>query len=180
MIEPEAHTTGQHRPDWAVLVIAAGLLLLGGVVAWDASRLGAGGAYAKVGPQTIPYVIALCLAGLAVWTGFAAFRRQFPEREQQDLAPVLWIVGGLVAQRVLVKFTGFSLATAVLFAMAARGMGRVNLPVAFAAGCVISIAVWFVFSRLLSLTLPTGPIEQLVLQGIDLVTPARPVTGNSP
>jgi len=43
---------------------------------------------------------------------------------------VLWIVGGLLAQIALIKLTGFSIATGVLFAMTARGMGRVSLPLA--------------------------------------------------
>lgn len=171
MIEPEAQKTIQHRPDRAVLVIAIGLLLLGLLIAWDASRLGAGGAYAKIGPQTIPYVIALCLGGLAVWTVIDAYRGSFPSREKQDAAPILWIVGGLVAQMVLIKFTGFSVATAVLFAMTARGLGRINLPLALLAGFLISAVVWFIFARLLSLTLPTGPIEHLILSGVDLLTP---------
>ena len=91
--------------------------MLAAVVASDSARLGTGGAYARIGPQTIPYVIAACLAGLGVWTVIEAWRGDFPEREQQELGPVLWIVGGLLAQLVLIKFTGFSIATAVLFAM---------------------------------------------------------------
>ncbi len=175
MTEAPAPKASQRRPDRAVLVIAGGLLLLGILVAWDASRLGAGGAYAKVGPQTIPYVIALCLAGLAVWTVFAAYRHDFPEREKQDRAPVLWIVGGLVAQMVLIKYAGFSIATAILFAMTARGMGRVNIAVALLAGFLISLAVWFVFARLLALTLPAGPLEHMI---VTLITPPAAVAGN--
>lgn len=175
----KAANATQHRPDWAVLAIAAGLLAIGLLVAWDASRLGTGGAYAKVGPQTIPYVIALCLGGLAAWTAIEAYRGDFPEREQQDAAPVLWIVGGLLAQMILIKFTGFSVATAILFAMTARGLGRVNFPAALLAGFLISAFVWFVFARLLALTLPAGPIEQLIISGIDLLTPPKVVPGSA-
>jgi putative tricarboxylic transport membrane protein len=178
MIEPEGRNAGQRRPDRAVLVIAIGLLLIGILVAWDASRLGAGGAYAKIGPQTIPYVIALCLGGLAVLTVIAAYRGSFPAREKQDAAPVLWIVGGLIAQMVLIKFTGFSVATAALFAMTARGMGRINLPLALLAGFLISAVVWFIFARLLSLSLPTGPIENLILNAIDTLTPPKAAPGS--
>jgi putative tricarboxylic transport membrane protein len=169
MIEPMAQANKQRRPDWAALVIAAGLLALALLIAWDASRLGAGGAYARIGPQTIPYAIAICLGGLAVWTVIAAYRHDFPEREQQDFPPVLWIVGGLVAQMALIKFTGFSIATGILFAMTARGLGKVSLPLALVSGILISGFVWFVFARLLQLTLPAGPIEHLIIQGADLV-----------
>ncbi|WP_439601463.1 tripartite tricarboxylate transporter TctB family protein [Devosia sp.] len=165
-----AQANKQRRPDWAALVIAAGLMALALLVAWDASRLGAGGAYARIGPQTIPYAIAICLAGLAVWTIIAAYRHDFPEREQQDFPPVLWIVGGLIAQMALIKYAGFSIATGVLFAMTARGMGKVSLPLALLSGILISAFVWFVFARLLQLTLPAGPPEHLLTQGYELIT----------
>ncbi len=51
-----------------------------------------------------------------------------PSASRRNRAPVLWIVGGLVAQMVLIKTVGFSIATGVLFAMTARGFGRVSLP----------------------------------------------------
>ncbi|WP_299644860.1 tripartite tricarboxylate transporter TctB family protein [Devosia sp.] len=175
-----AQANKQRRPDRAALVIAAGLLALALLVAWDASRLGAGGAYARIGPQTIPYLIAVCLAGLSAWTVVAAYRHSFPEREPQEFAPVLWIVGGLVAQMALIKFTGFSIATGVLFAMTARGMGRVSLPLALLSGILISAFVWFVFARLLQLTLPAGPLEHLMLEGADIITaPFRSAPGGA-
>lgn len=170
MIEPMAQASKQRRPDWAALVIAAGLLALALLVAWDASRLGSGGAYARIGPQSIPYVIAICLAGLSVWTVIAAYRHDFPEREPQEFAPVLWIVGGLIAQMALIKFTGFSIATGILFAMTARGLGKISLPLALLSGILISAVVWFVFARVLQLTLPAGPLENLMIEGVNLIT----------
>ncbi len=169
MSEPMAQSNERRRPDRAALFVAVGLLALAALVAWDASRLGAGGAYARVGPQTIPFAIAICLGGLSIWTVFAAFRHDFPQRARQEWAPVLWIVGGLLAQIALIKFTGFSIATGVLFAMTARGLGRVSLPLALLSGILISALIWFVFGRLLQLTLPVGPIEQLIVQGAELI-----------
>lgn len=180
MIEPMAQTTQRRRPDRAALVIAAGLLALALLVAWDASRLGSGGAYARIGPQTIPYVIALCLGGLAVWTVIEAWRGDFPERDRQEAAPVLWIVGGLVLQMLLIKFTGFSIATGILFAMTARGLGRVSLPLALLSGVLIAAFVWFIFARLLQLTLPAGPPEHLIVQGVELLlAPFKAASGSA-
>ncbi len=105
-----------------------------------------------------------------MWTIIAAYRHDFPEREQQDFPPVLWIVGGLIAQMALIKYAGFSIATGVLFAMTARGMGKVSLPLALLSGILISAFVWFVFARLLQLTLPAGPPEHLLTQGYELIT----------
>ncbi len=169
MSEPTAHNEQERRPDRAALVIAAALLGLAALVAWDASRLGAGGAYARIGPQTIPYAIAICLAGLAGWTVFAAFRGDFPEREQQDRAPVLWIVGGLVLQMALIKFTGFSIATGILFGMTARAFGARRLWFTIPTGIVLAAIVWLIFARGLSLSLPGGPLEAALTSALQAV-----------
>jgi len=175
MREPSAPTTTKRRPDVAALIIAAALALLGGVIAWDAARLGAGGAYARIGPQTIPYAIAICLGVLAVWTMAEALRGEFPEREKQELGPVAWIVGGLLLQLLLIKYVGFSIATAILFALTARGLSqgpkKVSLPFALVVGLVLCTAIWFLFARVLQLSLPTGPLEHLIL---GLLTPSAP------
>lgn len=177
MTEPSAPTTEKRRPDVAALVIAAALAVLGAVIAWDSARLGTGGAYARIGPQTIPYAIAFCLGGLAVWTAIEAWRGDFPEREPQEFAPVAWIVAGLLAQLILIKFVGFSIATAILFALTARGMGKVSIPFALLIGFVICAVIWFVFARLLALTLPAGPLEHLVIDALNGLAAKPPAPG---
>lgn len=159
----------QRRPDWAALVVAALLIAIAALIVWDTSRLGAGGAYARIGPQTVPLVIALCLAGLAIWTAIEAIRGDFPEREPQDFAPALWIIGGLVVQMALLRAAGFTIATGLLFAMTARGFGRVNLALALVAGLVFAGFVWFVFARLLQLSLPRATVEDWIAAGGDWV-----------
>lgn len=163
MTEPLAHSEPKRRPDRAALIIAAALLIVGVIVAWDASRLGAGGAYARVGPQTIPYVIAAMLVGLGIWTAIEAWRGDFPAREHQEAKPVLWIVAGLVIQLLLVRVTGFSIATGLLFAFVARGFGERRLWLSIPAGIILSAIVWFAFARGLQLTLPAGPPEQALI-----------------
>jgi putative tricarboxylic transport membrane protein len=151
--------TEKRRPDRAALVIALGLFVLAAVIAWDASRLGGAASYARIGPQTVPYVLAICLAGLGVWTVIEAWRGDFPVREKQEYRPVLWIVGGLVAQLVLLKITGFSIATGVMFGCVAYGLGRKPLWLGIPAGILLAAVVWMIFARGLSLTLPAGPPE---------------------
>ena len=79
----------RRRPDWAALAIAAALLAVAAIIALDSTRLGGAASYARIGPQTVPYVIALCLAGLGLWTLVEAIRRDFPEREPQELLPAM-------------------------------------------------------------------------------------------
>jgi putative tricarboxylic transport membrane protein len=170
MTEPVAPLELKRRPDVAALIIAALLAVLGIVIAIDASSLGSGGAYARIGPQTIPYGVAAALGVLAAWTVFEAFRGDFPEREPQEYAPVLWIVGGLLVQMILIKFVGFSIATALLFALTARGMGKISLPLALGIGIVLAVLIWVLFSFFLALSLPAGPLEHALT---DILNAAR-------
>ena len=162
MSDAPRHPAEPRRPDRAALAIAGGLALLAGVVAWDTSRLGGGGSYARIGPATFPLVIAAFLAVLAVWTAVAAWRGQFPARERDELPPMAWIVGGLAAQMLLLNLAGFSIATGLLFAATARGFGRGPLWLTVPVGIVFAFLVWLVFSQLLNLSLPAGPLERLV------------------
>ncbi|MBN9307274.1 MAG: C4-dicarboxylate ABC transporter [Devosia sp. 67-54] len=147
------------RPDRAALAVAAVLIAVGGVIAWDASHLNAAVRYARIGPQTVPYVVAVGLAGLGLWTIIEALRGDFPEREPQEVRPVLWIVGGLLLQLLTIRTVGFSIATGLLFALVARGFGERRWWISVPAGVVISMLVWLLFARGLALTLPGGPLE---------------------
>jgi putative tricarboxylic transport membrane protein len=150
------------RPDRAALVIAVALALLAAVIFWKTRGMPVTAQYARVGPTTFPYVIAAGLGLLAIGTAVSAWRGSFPAREHDHVAPILWIVGGLAAQMLLLKTAGFSIATGALFALAARGFGRGPLWLTFPIGVVFAFAVWVVFARLLQLSLPAGPLEQLV------------------
>jgi putative tricarboxylic transport membrane protein len=151
----------ERRPDWAALVIAAVLVAIAAVIFADASRLREVMGYSPVGPATVPMVIAFVLILLAVWTVFAAFRHDFPEREKQEIQPVAWIVGGLAAQMLLLNTAGFSIATGVLFAATAAGFGKRRFWISLPVGMVLCLIVWLIFAGLLQLSLPAGPLERL-------------------
>ncbi|AWX93741.1 tripartite tricarboxylate transporter TctB family protein [Paracoccus mutanolyticus] len=155
----------ERRRDWAALAIAAFLAVVAGVMLWDSARLADLGGYSGVGPATIPRVVAFCLLGLAVWTVAAGLRGDFPERPAQNPQPVLWIVAGLALQLMLLKPLGFSIATGILFAFTARAFGKRNLAMTLPIGIVFAFAVWVVFSQLLMLHLPAGPLERLFFPG---------------
>jgi putative tricarboxylic transport membrane protein len=159
----KGHTpsTETRRPDRAALVIAVFLAALGGLIFWDASRLSSMGGYSGIGPATIPFVIAGGLLVLAVWTVFEALRGDFPARDRQEFGPVVWIVGGLAAQMLLLKILGFSIATGLLFAATAAAFGKRKLWMTIPIGIALCLAVWLVFAGLLQLSLPAGPLEHL-------------------
>lgn len=161
MTEGKHPSTGTRRLDRAALIIAFLLAGIAGLIFWDVSRLRGLAGYSQVGPTTVPYLVAFCLVVLAIWTAAEGIRGDFAEREHQQSGPVLWIVGGLVAQMLLLDTFGFSIATGVLFGLTARGFGKRKLWLSVPIGIAFSFFVWVVFARVLQLSLPAGPLERL-------------------
>jgi len=149
------------RPDRAALIIAPALLLTAAVIWWDVARLPTVSTYAQIGPATVPHWIAMGLVVLGIWTGFEAWRGDFPAREPVAGMPVVCLVAGLAAQMLLLKPAGFSVATGMLFALTAFGFGRRRLWATIPVGIVLSFIVWVIFAKLLQLSLPAGPLEHL-------------------
>ena len=161
MSEVPSSREERRRPDRAALVIAPVLFLLAGIIWWDAGRLAEMSNYSRIGPATVPHVVAIGLALLAVWTAFEAWRGDFPEREPVEIQPVVMIVAGLAGQMLLLKTAGFSIATGVLFALTAFGFGRRKLWISLPIGIGFSFVVYIIFGRFLQLSLPAGPLEHL-------------------
>ncbi|MBW9053934.1 tripartite tricarboxylate transporter TctB family protein [Rhizobium mesosinicum] len=161
MSETDHASATKRRPDWAALIIAVFLIALAGIVFWDATHLKTIAQYDRIGPSTVPKAIALGLFCLGIWTVFESWRGEFPEREHQEVAPVIWVVAGLAGQMLLLRTAGFSIATGVLFALTARGFGKRQIWISLPLGIVLSFIVWAIFSQLLQLMLPAGPLEHL-------------------
>lgn len=154
-------TAMKRRPDWAALCIAIILAVIAGIIFWDMERLSGSAGYSQVGPATVPKAIAFALLGLSLWTVIEAFRGDFPKREPQEIKPVLWIVGGLCAQMLLLNIAGFSIATGIMFALTAYGFGKRKLWFSIPVGIAFSYVIWIIFAKLLQLSLPAGPLERL-------------------
>lgn len=161
MSEADTSSAIKRRPDWAALIIAVFLIAVAVVVFWDASHLKTIAQYDRIGPSTVPKVVALGLFCLGIWTAIEAWRGDFPEREHQEVAPVIWVIAGLAGQMLLLRTAGFSIATGVLFALTARGFGKRQIWFSLPIGIIMSFIVWAMFSQLLQLTLPAGPLEHL-------------------
>ncbi|MBB5043383.1 tripartite tricarboxylate transporter TctB family protein [Shinella fusca] len=149
------------RPDRAAFIIAPALIAAAAVIWWDVARLATTSTYAPIGPATVPHWVAIGLVILGVWSGFEAWRGDFPKREAVAIGPVVWLVAGLAAQMLLLRPAGFSVATGMLFALTACGFGRRKLWATIPVGIVLSFIVWVIFAKLLQLSLPAGPLEHL-------------------
>jgi putative tricarboxylic transport membrane protein len=150
------------RPDGAALFTAAALALLGAMILWDSSRLPADSGYSGVGPADVPRLIAIGLVLLGGWTFIDGFRGAADTPSPQQALPVLWIIGGLGAQLVLLGVVGFSIATGLLFACTARAFGYRRLLLALLIGILACLAVYGLFDRVLQLNLPAGPLETAI------------------
>ena len=116
-----------------------------------------------IGPQAMPLVVAAGLAILAIGNLVIALRGELPERESADPRAVLLILGGFVALIALIAFGGgFIIATAILFATTAAAFGRKAFLVDLGIGLALGVIIFLLFDKLLTLSLPAGPLERLL------------------
>jgi len=159
----EAEMQSQERRfDPAGIVVAVLLALLAAIIVWDMSTLQITQTYG-VGPKAMPIVVAVGLALLSIGNIVMAFRGEFPEREEAAHLPIVLILGGLAAVIVLIGVGGgFIPAMTVLFAATAAAFGRRAVLVDLAIGFALALGAYLMFAKLLSLSLPAGPLERLL------------------
>jgi putative tricarboxylic transport membrane protein len=149
------------RADHAGLVIAALLLTAAAVVLWDTTTLQITSVYG-VGPKAMPFVVAGGLALLSLGNLVMALRGDLPARESADPKTIVMILGGLAALIALIGLGGgFIPAIAILFATTAAAFGRRAFLTDLAIGFGLGVAIFLLFDKLLTLSLPAGPLERL-------------------
>lgn len=161
-MDTQAPSPRARGADPAGIVIAASLMIVAGVMWWDAYSLTFATTYG-VGPQMMPYVIGAGVAILAIANLVMALRGDLPKREEAALAPILLILGGFAVLIALIAFGGgFIPATAILFAATATAFGRRAIFTDLAIGFAIGVITFLLFDKVLSLSLPAGPLERLL------------------
>ena len=111
-----------------------------------------------------PTLISAFLAVLAVGHVVAAFRHGLPEREADRLGPMLWIVGGLVLQMLLLQPGGLLDRHRAALRLHRAGLrARAAVVHRAARHRARRWSIWLVFAGLLKLSLPAGPLEHLFL-----------------
>ena len=149
------------RVDPAGLVIALALAALAAVLLWDASQLQSNNPYG-MGPHAMPIVIAVGLGLLAIGNLIDAMRGNLPAREAADAGAVWLILGGLALLIAIIGVGGgFILATSALFVATARAFGRRAVLADLGIALVLTTVIYLGFDRLLTLSLPAGPLERL-------------------
>ena len=150
------------RVDPAGVVIALALAGLAAVLVWDASQLQSNNPYG-MGPHAMPIVIAIGLGILAIGNFVDALRGNLPPRESADPKAVWLILGGLGLLIAIIGLGGgFILASTALFVTTAKAFGRRAFLADLAIGFVLTTLIYLAFDRLLTLSLPAGPLERLL------------------
>ena len=152
----------RRRLDVSGFIIALGLLVIAILLRRDAGNMPPAPAYARIGPEAATNVIALGLVVLGLATAYSAWRGGGVEPERADWGPVALISFAFVAVIAIIGLGGgFILASAVLFALTSRAFNRQALLVDFAVGLALGLGAYLVFAKLLTLPLPSGPLEHL-------------------
>jgi putative tricarboxylic transport membrane protein len=143
-------------------VIALALAGLAAVLVWNSRQLQTTTMYG-MGPEVMPVVVAIGLGILAVGNLIDALRGNLPARESADPKAVLLILAGLALLIAIIGFGGgFILATSVLFVTTSTAFGRRAILADTAIALVMTTLIYLAFDRLLTLSLPAGPLERLL------------------
>jgi len=146
----------------ADLVTASALLLLGGVVVYDAARLGIG--WGTDGPKSgfFPFwlgvlLIVMC-AAILVQAARSGAARPFVRRE--SIGPVLKVLWPAVATVVLMQWIGLYLASVLYTGFYMRWIGRHSWLAVVAVAVGFPLAAFFMFEKWFLVPMPKGPLEE--------------------
>jgi putative tricarboxylic transport membrane protein len=145
---------------------AAAVVVWGLVWLYGALSLPQAATYAVVGPGFFPAAIGagLVVLGLLLLVAVARGERFEPqEAEDTDLnrppsRTAFWTTAAAgVVPIFVIRPLGFPVAAALTFALTARAFGSRRILLDLAVGLALGLACWFLFSRLLGLSLPGFP-----------------------
>src|SRR5438309_6265309 len=145
----------------ADLVTASVLLLVGGVVVFDAVGIGIG--WGTDGPKSgfFPFWLGMLLiAACARIRGQAARRvAAKPSVRREQLGPVLKVLWPAVALVVLTLSLGLYVSAALYTGFYMRWIGRHSWLAVLAVAVLFPLATFFIFEKWFLVPMPKGPLE---------------------
>lgn len=157
---------GSHRRwtlDRPKVITGIILLAFAAVTAYDGYSMSFRSAYG-LNPNTASYLIAVFLAVL----GIGHFISARSPGEGANVVEADWHAVGVMALALAslvacIYFgAGFIAGSTLLFALTARAFGRKAFLADLVIGFVLALAIFLLFNKLLTLTLPMGPLERLL------------------
>lgn len=149
--------------------IGVGVILVGAAMAWGATGISSAAGYAGVGPNFMPWLVAvvLVLCGLLlVWearTGGYRLSEPGSGAAQGDWPALAWVSAGVLLNAALITTAGFVLSCGLCYVLAVRGLriseGQLGGDVGRAlrdagVGLAIAAPVYWMFTKLLAINLP--------------------------
>ena len=150
-------------------LIGAGTLITGALLAVGATQISSEAGYGGVGPNFLPWVVAVLLivsGAFLVWESVSGGFRQMeaPSGAERGHWPgFVWVSAGILANAALITTVGFILSCVLCFVLAVRGFksaeDRLDLsPKALVTDALIGFAiaapVYWMFTKLLAINLP--------------------------
>lgn len=156
MLQPSK--PGLHRPT---VIIGIALFAIAAITFNDARGMNIRAGYG-MGADAASYFVAAFFAALGVGHLIAAFRPGI-EAEEADWKGFAWVALALASLVLSIWLGGgFILGSTLLFAFTARAFGRKALVADLLLGFALSLGIFFLFNKLLTLALPMGPLERLL------------------
>lgn len=150
-------------------LMGAGALLVAAVLTYGALGISSDAGYAGVGPNFLPWVVAVAMAlcgGWLLWEARTGGYRQMETPSgaaRGDFGALAWVSAGILANAALITSIGFVLSCALCYLLAVRGLrasegkpaGDVRRTVRDAVtGMVIAAPVFWLFTKVLAVNLP--------------------------
>ena len=149
--------------------VGGGVLLIGLALAAGALSIPSAAGYGGVGPNFLPWVVAISLVGCglmivreALTGGFRAM--DAPSGSEHAYWPAFaWVSAGLLANAALITSIGFILSCTLCYMLALQGLRRASgqeaghprgLAIDALTGAAISAPVYWTFTKFLGINLP--------------------------
>jgi putative tricarboxylic transport membrane protein len=162
--QPQIQPHAQPGPQTAIGVAA---LVLGALMAWGAAGIPSTAGYAGVGPNFLPWLVAVVLMVCGVWLVFEARSGGWRAVDEPsgaargDWQALAWVVAGVAANAALITRLGFILSCTLCFMLAVRGLrasegksqgGARGVVLDFVTGFLIAGPAFWLFTKVLALT----------------------------
>ncbi len=161
----------QQTRNWAELLMALLLVVLGAIVLADAARLPDLPQRGPVGPAAVPVVVGLMLVVCAVFLAVDVLRGGRGEAEGgEDVeidAPTDWrtvtmLAAAFLANVALIDRAGWPISGAVLFFGSAYALGSRRYVRDVLLAVALSFLTYFLFGQGLGIDLPAGVLEGIL------------------
>ena len=163
------HSHNEKARRCAELSVALAVLALGLVLLVASSEISFGAGYDRIGPRFFPIVVGAGLILLGGGLAFAAVRGQVkknaaesPKLENRlNWAALGYLSLALLLNLIFLETAGFVIASSLQFWLVARAFHSKRPMRDALVAVMLSAVVYFAFSRILGLTLPSGVFEGL-------------------